>query len=233
MRRSEVERRIAARLREGAGSLLHIATVNPEYVVAANRRSEFRNALIDASLFVPDGVGIVLAARVLDHEVIERVTGVELVDSVLSPEVIPGARVFLLGSSESLAELQGRYPSRVVGRWGDGSSGPADDTESIARIQERNANVVVVGYGAPGQVLWIERNRTALEDAGVAVAIGVGGALDFLSGRVGRAPELVQRAGFEWAYRLATQPWRWRRQLALPVFAAMVLESWVRQACRN
>ena len=99
---------------------------------------------------------------------------------------------------------------------------PGDDGDSIERIRERQANVVLVGYGAPRQLLWIERNRQALTDSGVRIAIGVGGALDFVAGTVDRAPDRVQRLGLEWLYRLLHEPWRWRRQLALPVFAVQV-----------
>jgi N-acetylglucosaminyldiphosphoundecaprenol N-acetyl-beta-D-mannosaminyltransferase len=84
---------------------------------------------------------------------------------------------------------------------------------------------VLVGYGAPAQVLWIERNRAALDDAGVRIAIGVGGALDYLAGTVRRAPEPVRALGLEWAYRLVREPWRWRRQLALPKFAVLVVRA--------
>jgi N-acetylglucosaminyldiphosphoundecaprenol N-acetyl-beta-D-mannosaminyltransferase len=83
--------------------------------------------------------------------------------------------------------------------------------------------MVLVAYGAPGQVLWITRNRAALGAGGVRIAVGVGGAFDFLAGRVPRAPRPVRLLGFEWLYRLAREPWRWRRQLALPRFVGLVV----------
>jgi N-acetylglucosaminyldiphosphoundecaprenol N-acetyl-beta-D-mannosaminyltransferase len=225
MRRSEIERRIVAHLSQSDPDLLHIATVNPEYVVAAHRDPEFRGALLQAQMRIADGVGVVWAARALCTESIERVTGVDLVEILFGLSTAEPARIFLLGNAASIAELQGRHPTRVVGRWGDGSAEVGDDRESIERIRERDANVVLVGYGAPGQVHWIERNREALTSAGVKIAIGVGGALDYLAGTVERAPRVVQRFGLEWLYRLLHEPWRWRRQLALPIFAAMVAKA--------
>ena len=227
MRRSEVERRIVAHLADPNAGLLHIATVNPEYVVAAHRDRAFRRALNDADLSVLDGVGVVVAARLLCSVETERVTGIDLVESLfsISPQAPP--RIFLLGNPFSIAELQGRHPTRVVGRWGSGSAAPADDGQSIERIRERRADVVLVGYGAPGQVYWIERNRPALAAIGVKVAIGVGGALDFAAGTVERAPTIVRRLGLEWCFRLLREPWRWRRQLALPVFVGMVTRAWL------
>ncbi|MGI8644555.1 MAG: WecB/TagA/CpsF family glycosyltransferase, partial [Thermomicrobiales bacterium] len=82
---------------------------------------------------------------------------------------------------------------------------------------------VCVAYGAPDQVVWIDRNQAALADAGVRLAIGVGGALDYLAGALPRAPAWMRRAGSEWLYRLLCQPWRWRRQLALPCFVVLVI----------
>jgi N-acetylglucosaminyldiphosphoundecaprenol N-acetyl-beta-D-mannosaminyltransferase len=225
MRRSEVERRIVVQLAEHDASLLHIATANPEYVVAARNYQPFSEALSRADLVVPDGVGIVLAARLLHEATLDRVTGVDLVRYCLTTDETPTPRTFLLGNPESIAELQGRHPTRIVGRWGGGSPDPEHDLETLERIRERGANVVLVGYGAPGQVLWIERNRDALAEAGIRVAIGVGGALDFAAGTVDRAPQVVRRLGLEWAYRLTREPWRWRRQLALPRFAALVLRE--------
>ena len=198
----EVERRIVTHLASGDASLFHIVTLNPEYVVAARDSEEFHEAIARADCSIADGVGVVLAARLLTGQQLRRTTGVELASRILDGPTEESVRVFLLGAPGSVAALQGRHPTRVVGRWGSGSAGPVDDIESIERIREREATVVLVGYGAPGQVLWIERNRQALAVSGVRVAIGVGGALDYLAEEVPRAPRIVRSAGLEWAYRL-------------------------------
>ncbi len=226
----EIEQRLGRQVDSVDSGLLHVVTLNPEYVVASRSSTEFRIAIEHAELSAPDGVGVVLAVRLLNHRRIARVTGVELANWLLTSEGLERARVFLLGTPASVAELQGRHPLRVVGRWGAGSPDPVDDVESIARIRERGANVVLVGYGAPAQVIWIQRNRAALADAGVRVAVGVGGALDYLAGSVSCAPELVRALGLEWAYRLVREPWRWRRQLALPLFAFLVVRTWFERA---
>jgi N-acetylglucosaminyldiphosphoundecaprenol N-acetyl-beta-D-mannosaminyltransferase len=132
-------------------------------------------------------------------------------------------------AAEAATALRRDNPGcQIAGWWGDGSADPNDDAETIERIAKSGARVVLVAYGAPGQVLWIERNRDALGQAGVGLAVGVGGALDFLAGRVPRAPRFVQRIGLEWLYRLVREPWRWRRQAVLPVFAILVLRDVVR-----
>ncbi len=224
--REEIEQAIGERLAANDPGLLHVATLNPEYVIAARSSVPFRVALNRADAIVPDGAGIVVAARLLFGLRLSRITGVDLAEWLLTAPLPEPPRVFLLGSPAAVAALQGRHPARAVGRWGAGSSGPEDDAESIERIRERAANIVVVGYGAPAQVLWIERNRQALAEAGVRVAIGVGGALDYLAGVVERPPAMVRRLGLEWAWRLMREPWRWRRQTALPLFAVLVARAW-------
>jgi N-acetylglucosaminyldiphosphoundecaprenol N-acetyl-beta-D-mannosaminyltransferase len=87
-----------------------------------------------------------------------------------------------------------------------------------------------VAYGAPRQDLWLKRNLPRL---GVAVGIGVGGTLDYISGRVRRAPPWMRRCGLEWLYRLLRQPRRWRRMLALPAFALLVLVQAAGQVLRR
>ena len=103
---------------------------------------------------------------------------------------------------------------------------PGPYYESLQTVRASGADVLFVAYGAPAQEQWLTRNREAL---GAAVGMGVGGAFDVLAGRVPRAPGWLRRLGLEWAWRLAREPWRWRRMLALPRFAALVLaEGWKR-----
>ena len=92
-------------------------------------------------------------------------------------------------------------------------------------VREARPDILFVAFGAPAQDLWIART---LDRLGVPVSVGVGGAFDYLAGRVPRAPQALQRAGLEWLYRLAIQPWRWRRMLALPRFAALVIAARLR-----
>jgi len=218
----------------------HLVTLNPEYVMAANRDDDFRKALREADLAVPDGVGITLAVRWLRQRrspdgSLDRVTGVDITEMVAAISATERVPVFLLGAGAGVAEaaaghLSARHPGFVLaGTWAEGTADPPDDAEALARIRASGAVVVLVAYGAPGQIHWIARNQGVLAASGVRLAIGVGGTLDFLSGAVHRAPAWVQRAGFEWLYRLLREPWRWRRQLALPRFAWRVAMAGARQ----
>ncbi len=138
---------------------------------------------------------------------------------------VRGWRVYFLGAAPGVAEetsrrLSIRFPDlRVAGTY---SGSPAQDEEDaiVSRIQASHADLLFVAYGAPKQDLWLQRN---LERTGASVGMGVGGSFDFIAGVQTRAPRWVQRIGLEWLYRLIREPWRWRRQLALPQFVWLVL----------
>jgi N-acetylglucosaminyldiphosphoundecaprenol N-acetyl-beta-D-mannosaminyltransferase len=221
------------------GRCRQLVTLNPEYVMLARRDPRFASAVAGADLVSADGIGVLVSAKLLHRSAargLRRVTGLDVCDWVAAACASSGTRLFLLGGRNGAAEvaarrLSERWPAvRITGTWEEGSAGEGDDAETLRRIGTTRPEALLVAYGAPGQVLWIERNAGALGDAGVRLAIGVGGAFDFLSGQVPRAPRLVRRTGFEWLYRLGSQPWRWRRQLVLPRFALLVLGSMVQRA---
>lgn len=204
-----------------------IATVNPEFVMTARRLPAFRAVLERADICLPDGVGITLAARYLGRPLRERVAGVDLVEALAEQAAREGWRLFLLGAAPGVAEkaaanLTARFPGLTVCGTYAGSPAPEEEADIVRRVREARSHILFVAYGAPAQDLWVARN---LAHTGAAVGIGVGGALDYLAGVVPRAPRWMRRAGLEWFYRLLRQPWRWRRQRVLPLFALLVLLS--------
>ena len=137
-----------------------------------------------------------------------------------------GFRLFLLGArpgvaDELAASLGAAHPGLAVAAHAGGPD-PSHDAETLGLIREHRADALLVAYGAPAQELWIDRLRDRLP---VAVAMGVGGAFDYLTGRVPRAPTWMRRAGVEWLHRLVRQPWRVRRMAVLPVYAIKVLSA--------
>jgi|GEM_PF-430869 len=208
-----------------AGTPQQVVTVNPEFVIAARRDDAFRRVLRTADLATADGMGIVWAARILGERLPERVGGVELLQRVASSAATLGHTLFLLGAQPGVAAAAGealvrRHPGlRIAGSYA-GSPAASDEEAIVAIVREARPDILFVAFGAPAQDLWIARTLARLQ---VPVAIGVGGAFDYLAGRVPRAPRPLQRAGLEWLYRLAIQPWRWRRMLALPHFAVLVI----------
>jgi N-acetylglucosaminyldiphosphoundecaprenol N-acetyl-beta-D-mannosaminyltransferase len=204
-----------------------VATVNPEFVMRARSDGEFARVLERADLCLADGWGVVWAARRQGCTLRAPVTGADLVPALARLCAERGHRLFLLGGRPGVAEqaaarLRALAPALQVVGTHTGSPRPEDDDRSVALIREARPDVLLVAYGHPNQELWIARNAERIR---VPVAIGVGGALDYIAGRVRRAPRWMRRAGLEWLFRLGRQPWRVKRMAALPRYAIEVLKE--------
>lgn len=104
---------------------------------------------------------------------------------------------------------------------------PKKEEEIIVErvIKKLKPKIVLVAFGAPEQEKWLVEHRRLLQQNGCVLGMAIGGSVDFLTGKTTRAPEIMQKGGLEWLYRLARQPWRWRRQLALGKFLGLVAEE--------
>ena len=203
-----------------------VATVNPEFVMRAQRDAAFARVLASAELCLPDGSGVVWAARRQGCDLRGPVAGVDLVHPMAALCARRGFRMFLLGAApgvaDDLAELLRVANPGLQVRAHSGTPDASHDEEALRLIHDQGTQVLLVAYGAPAQELWIDRLRNRL---GVAVAVGVGGAFDYLTERVPRAPGWMRDAGLEWLHRLVRQPWRIRRMAVLPAYALKVLSS--------
>jgi len=204
-----------------------LVTVNTEFVMAAQKDAEFKAIINAAALALPDGVGLLWAARFLGHPLKERVTGVDTVQRVAELAARKSYRLFLLGAAEGVADLcaqrlSSKYPNlQIVGTY-SGSPAAKEEDEIIALVKQAKPDVLFVAYGAPQQDKWTARN---LESLGVPLAMGVGGTFDFIAGVAVRAPRWMQQLSLEWLHRLYREPWRWRRMLALPRFVRLVMRE--------
>src|SRR5690242_6238960 len=177
-----------------------IVTVNPEFVMAARRDPAFRHCINSAALVIPDGIGVVWAARYLGKPAPERVTGVDTLVELARRGATKGYRLYLLGAAPGVAEAAGKRlqtlaPGLQIAGSYAGSPAIAEEDEIIERIRIARADILCVAYGAPAQDVWIRRNQARLP---VAIAMGVGGSFDFLTGRQQRAPKMMQKLGLEW-----------------------------------
>ncbi|WP_110513901.1 WecB/TagA/CpsF family glycosyltransferase [Herpetosiphon llansteffanensis] len=212
---------IAAML--AAGGVHQIATVNPEFVMAAQTNVAFRATLAATSLSVPDGTGLLHAARWQGKQLRAKVTGIDLTERLAAESAERGWKIFLLGAADGVATkaaavLQARYPKcQIVGTWA-GSPREPDQAAIAAEIRRSQPEIVLVAYGAPAQDLWIRRYGALL---GIKLGIGVGGTFDDLAGLRPRAPQWMRKFGLEWLWRLIRHPQRWRR-----IFTAVVLFGW-------
>jgi N-acetylglucosaminyldiphosphoundecaprenol N-acetyl-beta-D-mannosaminyltransferase len=219
---------VAAASRSGSTHTALAVSFNPELVMRAQHDPVVAELLWAADLCYPDGVGAVWAAARQGARrgtsAPERVAGVELAERVLELAAAKGLPVYFLGAAEGVAEEAARreierFPGlRIVGTHHGYFSGD-DDEQVAADIRRAEPAILLVAMGAPRQELFVYRNRTRL---GVPVALPVGGSFDVWAGRVKRAPAWTQRAKVEWLYRLASDPRRLPRQLALPRYAVQV-----------
>jgi N-acetylglucosaminyldiphosphoundecaprenol N-acetyl-beta-D-mannosaminyltransferase len=210
----------------------YVVTPNPEIVMAARRSPALRDALAGASLAIPDGGGLLLASRLWGAPLREQVRGTDLVLRAAAQGARSGERWFLLGAAPGVAAEAGaylceQYPGLILAGAYAGSSRADADADTRRAVQGAGpVDVLLVAFGAPAQELWMARNVARL---GIPVAIGVGGVFNYFSQRVPRAPRWMQTAGLEWLFRLLTEPWRWRRQLAIPQFTAFMLWEMARR----
>lgn len=203
----------------------HICTINPEFMMIAQQDTNFHNILNRADLCVPDGVGLLWAAKRRGKPLPGRVTGSDGVPIIAERAAQTGWRLFFLGAAPGIADqaadiLRSRYPGlQIVGTY-SGSPAPDEEDILVQMVNNSDADILFVAYGAPEQDKWIARNLPRLQ---VKMAMGVGGSFDFIAGIVPRAPLWMQRMGLEWLFRLYLQPWRIRRMLRLPRFVLAAL----------
>ena len=220
--RSQALERCVVFLRGSA--FCHITTVNPEFVVAAQKNTAFRTVLQKSDLALCDGVGMQLAARWFYGAKIERIPGVDFMVAVCELAQRKKASVFFLGGRGGIAQktaevLQKRFPELKI-------AGCSEDVD-ISTYQ--NADILFVALGAPKQELWIGQHSETLQAQGIKIAMGVGGALDFISGNIKRAPLCVRKLGLEWLWRFAREPRRIRRTAdAVIVFPFVALREHLR-----
>jgi N-acetylglucosaminyldiphosphoundecaprenol N-acetyl-beta-D-mannosaminyltransferase len=210
-----------------SGQPHQIVTLNAEMLVAARDDPLFIEILNAAALNLADSIGIMLAARLLGHRLQGRVTGSDGIYRLAAHSAQRGYRLFFLGAAPGVAgvvaeRLATAYPGLQVAGTYAGSPRPNDEEDIVERVRTAAPDLLLVAYGVPAEEKWIARNRLLL---GVPVMVGVGGAFDFVAGVAKRAPPGMRRLGLEWLYRLIQEPWRWRRQLALPRFAVLVLKQ--------
>lgn len=204
----------------------YIVTPNPEIVMFAQKDPHYKKILNEAKIALPDGIGIFLASALFGYPFKERITGVDFMEELCKRSSISPVTVGFLGGRDGVAVLTAnclkkKYPwLKVV------FAGEEWDKNSKFKIQnskfKQGIDILFVAFGHPRQEEWIYEN---LDKLPVKVAMGVGGAFDYISGQVKRAPFMVRAMGFEWLYRLINEPWRWRRQLALPRFVWLVLKE--------
>ena len=203
----------------------HIVTVNPEFLVRANKDLEFLKILNNSSLSVPDGIGIIFASYFLNKKIKSRVSGVDLMIKTCEKAKEKGWQVLLYGAEAGIAgivakKLNLKYPGLKIRVLLENTDWNLSDITKPA--------IMFVALGSPKQEKWIAQNLNNYPI--IKAAIGVGGSFDFISGKIRRAPKLLRKVGLEWFWRLLVQPWRIKRiYKAVLVFPYLVLKEKIKK----
>lgn len=204
----------------------YVVTPNPEIAYLTLNDSAFRDVINGASLVLPDGIGIIYAAKILGRELYGRVTGIDFSDLLMHRMAQEQLRLFLLGAKPGVAEqaaerLQEKHPGLVISGYRDGYF--QDEQEAVDAVNAAGgADVVFVCLGAPKQEQFMAKWLDKLD---ATLLCGLGGSLDVFAGTVKRAPAIFSRLGMEWLYRLCNEPRRFRRMLKLPLFLLLAVQK--------
>lgn len=175
----------------------YIVTPNPEFIMTAQKDLEFKKILNNADLSIPDGNGLKLSGKIKNN-----ISGGDLMERLVALSSEKGFVVGLFGGLNGVAEktaecLKKKYSGLKL---------------NVVNEKLIPVDILFVAFGAPKQEKWIYQNLSKLP---VKIAMGVGGAFDYMSGKVPRAPKWIRDLGFEWLFRLIIQPWRIKRQISL------------------
>ncbi|PIY71687.1 glycosyltransferase [Candidatus Roizmanbacteria bacterium CG_4_10_14_0_8_um_filter_33_9] len=205
-----------------------IFTPNPEIVVLGQKDGPFEKIINSADLALPDGSGLVWASKLLGTPLKERIAGVDFVQRLCGICEQEGFTIGLIGgrvgvavkTAECLQKMCPKLKITLVESWD-----PEISADKISELHTK-IDLLFVAYGQGKQEKWIAENLPKIP---VKVAMGVGGAFDYISGTVPRAPKFMRDYGFEWLFRLVVQPWRIKRQVIGGRFFLLILREWVKK----
>lgn len=210
-----------------------IVTPNSEIIMQAKKDPELFSIINGADMVIPDGIGIVIASKILKDPLQERVTGIDLMEEILKYANKNQKSIYILGSKIGVADkaaqnISEKYPNlKIAGTHHGyfkgfhlGIKNHPEEKKVLDEINQVKPDFLFTAFGAPKQEKWMNEYKEILD---VKVAIGVGGSIDVYAGEVKRAPKIYQKLCLEWFYRLVKEPWRYKRMLEIPKFLIQVI----------
>lgn len=227
----EARRILMARIE--AKAFTKVGFLNAHCVNLAFESETYRRSLEDF-VVLPDGIGVDIASKLLyGSPFSENLNGTDFVPFLLAQTQRP-LTVALLGAEpgvadEACARLIQKCPQHRFTVISHGYFDPGLPTQVVlAKLRALKPDIAIVALGVPRQELWIAEHLSGEE---CTIAIGVGALLDFVAGKVSRAPAIVRMVRMEWVYRMVIEPKRlWRRYiLGNPTFLARMVGLWWRR----
>lgn len=186
-----------------------IFAINPLKVIMSEKDENIKKIIKSADILIPDGIGILYAARKEHLNIKERITGIDLMNEICRISVEIKASVFIYGAEQdnleqAVTNLRKIYKGIDIAGYITGYEKNEDYVNKL--INDSGADILFVAMGSPIQEIYIDENKDKLP--GVKVFLGVGGSVDVMSGNVKRAPLWIRKANLEWLYRICFQPRR-------------------------
>ncbi len=206
---------------------VNIISGNPEVLYnGLSNKVLFSNFTGQRSIIIPDGIGTVLASKVIKKPVKEKIAGIEVMDEIIKKCKNTDKSIYLVGAKQDILEacikeLKNKYPSLKISGSHNGYFDINNCEYIINDIQEKKPYALFVAMGSPRQDTFIVNN---MEKLPCKIYMGVGGSFDVFSGKIKRAPKWMINLGLEWLYRTAKEPWRIKRLISIPKFLLQVLK---------
>ncbi len=199
-------------------------TANPEIVMLANEKPNYKAMVKQADYILPDGAGIVLASKLMGNPIVERIPGFEVMTHLIGYAEEQGLSCYFLGAHEDVIEafierIKYLHPNLMIAGYHNGFFN-IDDQTIVDHVKKAKPDLVFAALGSPKQEQWITKYYDQFDKG---FFMGVGGSFDVIAGKVKRAPNAWIKLNLEWLYRLLQQPFRWKRIIKVFNFIFRVL----------
>ncbi|SHE83416.1 WecB/TagA/CpsF family glycosyltransferase [Clostridium fallax] len=207
---------------------VNIISGNPEILYTSlNNDTLLKSFKDDTALIIPDGVGTIVASKIIGSPIKEKIPGIEIMDKLLKKFNKDGRKVYLLGAKEEtlkkcIETLRDIYPNLNIVGSHNGYFDLNNCENIVEDIKNSKAEAIFIAMGCPRQEIFINKYIYELP---CKIFMGVGGSFDVIAGNVGRAPKIMISLGLEWLYRVAKEPSRIKRLGSIPKFLFIVLKS--------
>lgn len=207
---------------------VNIISGNPEVLFNGLKNSVLQKSFNDEySLIIPDGIGTVIASKLLRKPVKEKIAGIDVVKEVIIKADKEGKSVYFLGATEDVVlkcvkNVKQDYPNLKIAGYHNGFFDLNNCEEIVKNIHESRPWAILVAMGSPRQEVFIEKIKDVTD---IKIYMGVGGVFDIFAGNLKRAPKWMISLGIEWLYRVIKEPFRIKRLISIPKFLLMVLKN--------